>query len=188
MGRQTQLHFYGNDIRNFVHALWARCDLVVTRRCDDQPAITPVADPRLERSLTLWNRDLQTSLSRTRIQLNSGGEWFCIDNHHQVLELTNSIVTTWDGRPALVQGRIYGSDFTDRKDYGQWMASTQRWLRRHFRKCPSYGGFVGPEAWRFFESGGLLLPGFAPPVTPAWLNDIAKQDAIRHNLAQPFTG
>jgi len=184
LGRQTQLHMLDNDVRELVNAVGEKCDLVVTRRYDDVPMIKPVTDPATEHIMTLWNRDLQPALQRSQIRLNDGGEWFHIDSRHQVIELSNYAQTTWNGRPGLVQGRIYGMDFSDRPAYAKWFDSVQRWVRKNFHKAPRDIGFVGPEAWRFFEAGGILLPGFSPPVTPAWLEEIARQDAGRLVMRQ----
>jgi hypothetical protein len=37
------------------------------------------------------------------------------------------------------------------------------------------GGYVGPAAYEWFKSGGLLLPMFAPPVTEEWVRVLGNQ-------------
>jgi hypothetical protein len=169
------------DVDALIHFISSRCDLVVTQRYDDAPAINPTSDRSAARHLALWNRDLQPQLRRKRIQLDAGGERFVIRSEEQILELTNSVLTTWNGRPGLVHGRIYGSEFCDRPEYTKWFESIQRWIRKSFRKNPFSLGFVGPEAWTWFEEGGLLLPNFIPPVTSVWMTELEKQaDWIRN--------
>ena len=179
MGRQTQLHMIGEDVHEFLRIASATCELIVTRRYDDVAAINPVIDSALETDVALWNRDIQPSLARRRIALNDGGERFCIDNEEQTLELLVSGQVIWNGRPGLLQGRVYGWNFQDRPKYAKWFDSIQRRVRKDFRKNPFSFGFIGPEAWKFFLEGGVILPFFAPPLTDVWLAEIAKQDSVR---------
>lgn len=174
----------GSDVRQMVQFVWAKCDLVIAPRYHDTPEISQVADPALEESMTLWNRDLVPCLERQRIRLDDGGERFHIDGQNQVIELNNSRKTVWNGRAALLQGRIYGMEFGNRTEYTRWFASVQRWVRKSFRQNPCGAGFIGPEAWRFFVEGGVLLPFFNPPITASWAEEIRKQDAIRRDLEQ----
>ncbi len=86
--------------------------------------------------MTLWNRDLLPNLRRKKIQLNDGGERFYIEYLHPVLEFSPGTLTTWNSRPALLQGRIYGSDFQERRKYSAWYDSIRRWVAKEFQRNP----------------------------------------------------
>jgi len=51
------------------------------------------------------------------------------------------------------------------------------WINRNFESSPlkMLGGYVGPAAMRWYREGGILLPMFNPPATPAWEEFIANQ-------------
>ena len=58
-----------------------------------------------------------------------------------------------------------------------WYEGLLRWVRTRFKKNPVnwMSGYVGPAAYGWYESGGLLLPYCAPPVTPEWRERIHSQ-------------
>jgi hypothetical protein len=95
------------------------------------------------------------------------------------LEFTPSLLTTWEDKPALVQGRLYGifgSYLKKPLGFEKWYESLVRWIRKHYHRSPaSLGGYVGPAALDFYNNGGYLLPQFVPPRTKEWLTEIGKQ-------------
>ena len=122
-------------------------------------------------SLILWNKRFAPSLQRKFI---AGAEtsYYRIDEFTElVLQLSTSVLTQWQGRPALTQGRIYGI-FDDKPvEFRKWYERIVRIIRKRWRKnpVPWLGGYVGPAASEWFDSGGLLLPFFVPPITKDWI-------------------
>ena len=66
-----------------------------------------------------------------------------------VFELSLSGLTTWEGRPSLTQGRIYGVFENKQAEFEKCYEQIVR-IRRHWRKNPAtwMGGYVGPAAAR----------------------------------------
>jgi len=56
-----------------------------------------------------------------------------------------------------------------------------RWIRKNFIRnpIPHLNGYVGPAAYEFFKTGGLLLPIFRPPLTNQWLSWMEAEDQHR---------
>jgi hypothetical protein len=180
MGRQVQLHLLENDVDLLIQHVGSKCDLKVVLRDSDEDNLDPINDPAsATSSMTLWNPALLGSLKRKTIIRNDGRRWYFIDGSLPTLEFSNSIRTTWNGQPALVQGRMYGQAMSSNSDFARWYESIVRWIRKEFRKNPTSFGYVGPEAWRWFQSGGILLPTFSPPITSVWIAEIAKQQIYR---------
>ncbi len=67
--------------------------------------------------------------------------------------------------------------------FNRWYLSIVRWIRKEFHKNPASLGYVGQEAWNWFQRGGILLPMFSPPVNSVWIGEIAKQQIHRKPLA-----
>lgn len=92
-----------------------------------------------------------------------------------------SFKATWQGKPALGQGRLFGNFEAYLKkpaDFEKWYEGLASWIRKRYRKSPlGSGGFVGPEAFEFYEAGGFLLPNILPPSTREWIAEIDKQHA-----------
>jgi hypothetical protein len=104
-----------------------------------------------------------------------------------VLEFTPSLTTTWEGKPALVQGRLYGIFEGKSAEFEKWYESLVRWIRQNYQKNPrGTGGYVGPAAYDFYNKGGYLLPQFRPPRTQVWLAEIGKQHSrSKATLGEP---
>ncbi len=79
-----------------------------------------------------------------------------------------SQLAEWEGRPALVQGRIWGAFESNDPQYVAWFNAIVRWIRKNYVKGEILGGYVAPsvQAWR--RRGGLLMPMFIPPLTDEW--------------------
>ena len=96
------------------------------------------------------------------------------------LEFSPSFNGTWEGKPALCQGRIYGIFEGKVAEFETWYEAILRWVKKSFMRNPtSMGGYVGPAAYEFYENGGYLLPSFIPPHTDAWLKEVGKQHPFR---------
>jgi len=104
--------------------------------------------------------------------------YYTVDGFGQpILEFSASVSTEWEGMPALTQGRIYGIFLARPAEFEKKFERITRYIRKHWRKnpVPILGGYVGPEAVAWFESGGLLLPMFTPPPSADWLRIMQQQ-------------
>jgi hypothetical protein len=130
-----------------------------------------------DKTLIFWNRSLLSSLKRKWIP-DPG--YYRVDGlHTPTLEFTQSFYSEWEGKPALVQGRLFG-DFDQYlakpPGFEKWYETLVRWIRKNYQKNPcGYGGYVGPAAYEFYKKDGYLLPQTIPPRTDAWLEIISKQ-------------
>ncbi len=51
-----------------------------------------------------------------------------------------------------------------------WFEAISRWIRKNYAKNQLLtGGYIAATALAWHQSGGVLLPLFQPPPTPAWL-------------------
>jgi hypothetical protein len=179
MGRQ--IHFYAlpEDHRAFLRWVQEQDPVVATLRDSDSAHVQPLADlnDSGKQTVSLWNRRLLPNLERKWI---ADPGYFPIDTlHTSTLEFSPSFVTTWEGKPALCQGRVFG-DFDTHlgksPEFDRWYEKLVRWIRKNYRKSPtSFGGYLAPEANKFYQEGGYLLPQFLPPTTKVWLVEIGKQ-------------
>ena len=68
----------------------------------------------------------------------------------------------------------------------KWYNAVVRWIRKNFIRDLAVGhdrDSIGPAAYEWFRTGGLLLPNFRPPVTEAWLAWASVQNQHRTDLA-----
>jgi hypothetical protein len=185
VGRQVEFHALADDIKSFVDFVRTHDDVLVTLKDADRPEVEPISDPSAETSvLTLWNRTLLPSLKRDLVKRENGGDYYRIDPFLPTLELSPSLAVQWDGEPALLSGRVYGFSFDDTtSEYDRWYKAVAGWIRSHFVSSPLklLGGYVGPAAFSWFKSGGILLPSFDPPRTADWLSFVEAQRKVRAN-------
>ena len=88
----------------------------------------------------------------------------------------------WEGQDALLMGRIYSFGFADQPPvFKAWYMSLARWLGRHFQSVSAAAlrAAIGPAAHEWLRRGGVLLPGFLRPVTPAWKDVVRHQESLR---------
>jgi hypothetical protein len=179
MGRQIHFYMLSEDRSAFIRHIQERDPVVITLRESNSSEIQPLVDLNVgdEKTLCLWNRKLLPRLERKWIP-DPG--YYRVDGlHTPTLELRSSFEATWEGKPALGQGRLFG-DFDPYlekpPDFEKWYDHLTRWIRKNYRKSPtSSGGYVGPAAYEFYKKGGYLLPQFLPPKTDAWVVEIGKQ-------------
>jgi hypothetical protein len=145
----------------------------------DSAEVKSVADFNFgdDKTLCLWNPTLLSRLER---------EWVPDPGYYRVdglrtptLEFSSSLMTIWEEKPALVQGRIFG-DFDQYlekpPEFEKWYEMLCRWIRKNYRKNPvGISGYVAPAAYELYDRGGYLLPQFLPPRTEVWLAEIGKQ-------------
>jgi hypothetical protein len=113
------------------------------------------------------------------------------EQEEAILELSPSVLTEWRGLPALTQGRIYGVFDSKPVEFEKWYERIIRYIRKNWRKNPVswLGGYVGPAASEWFDSGGLLLPTYIPPVTDDWIRILGEQRPIpTENTPSAATG
>ena len=194
MGRQIHFHMLQDDQSAFVQMVKENDPVVVTTRDDPQNRdVQPVENLPSDHIeiFCLWNRMLLPVLKR---------EWdgkaryykYPLDVLHlPLLEISPSFSTKWEGKPGLIQGRLYGQFdpyLNKPREFEKWYERIVRWIRKNYRRHPSriIAGYVGPAAYEFYENGGYLLPSFLPPRTDAWLAELGKQHLIAPSLKENF--
>jgi len=182
MGRQIIFHMLPEDRMSFFDFVQQRDPVVVTDFTDSvsgvvQPADLGNRDTKSREWLCLWNRTLLPSLRREYIPESNVGPYYRIDSSLPILEFSLPVQRTWDGEPALTQGRLYAYAYRNYPALRIWYEALVRWLRTRFTKNPIgwMSGYVGPEAYRWYKNGGLLLPFCAPPVNAEWRERIHGQ-------------
>lgn len=178
MGRQVYFHFLSEDRDAFLKFVQQRDAVIVTETSGGTTEIEPIdhLDPKHRQYLCLWHRGLQPNMKREFVPESEEGPYYRIDDFHlPVIEFSTSFRAVWDGRPALGQGRLYGTFENKTAEFRKWYEALVRWIRKNSRRSPVFGGYVGPAAYEFYKSGGYLLPFFRPPKTKEWLREISKQ-------------
>jgi hypothetical protein len=145
----------------------------------DSPIVRPVDERDLgtQDDFYLWNRRLLPHLKRRWIP---GPRYYGVSVLDSVvLAFGGSRLTAWEGKPALVQGRLYGifDPYLEKPpEFQKWYEHLVRWIRKNYQRThTSIGGYIGPSAMKLFEQGAYLLPQFVPPKTDLWLAEIGKQ-------------
>jgi hypothetical protein len=172
MGRQIHFHMLGEDCGRFFAAVLRLDPCVVTIRDASSPSIEPFEQPcDAVTALVLWNRKLGPSVERQYVPDSAIGSHYRFPYDVSALEFSpTEKIADWDGRPAMCAGRIYASRYQDDARHAKWFERIARWLRRHFRahRIASSVTYVGEDAWRWHQDGGLLLPMVRPLVTSTW--------------------
>jgi hypothetical protein len=180
MGRQTQLHVLPKDVNALLVAMHDKEPLEVALRSGN--TATPerlafIPENIRGQTLVLWSERFAPNLQRDFVA-NALLPYYRVEEQTEsVLELSLSAFTTWEGRPALTQGRIYGVFENKQPEFEKCYGRIVRYIRRHWRKNPAawMGGYVGPAASDWFEGGGLLLPNYIPPVRSDWIQRLGEQ-------------
>lgn len=184
MGRQTRFHMLSEDCQRFVHFLQKRDPVVITEWHSSETAEVQEVTQPWEKGghYCVWNQAIVPALSR-----KASGDFFNIDSSAPVIEFSYGSpgAEPWNGQPALVQGRIWASFENDTKGFASWYNATVRWIRKNFIRDIALGldrDSIGPSAYEWFRTGGLLLPGFRPPITESWLAWASVQNQHRADL------
>lgn len=182
MGRQTQFHMLEADCRQFLEFVQSRDPVLVITRYSASSEIEAVREPWQKGALyCLWNQSVFESLKRESARQGDKNR-YALDLDLPLIEFSypSPAPTEWNGRPALLQGRVWASSSAFAKDFERWYMAVVRWIRKNFRSCPvPLGGFVGPAAYEWYKRGGVLLPSFLPPITPSWISWLEAQDQQR---------
>jgi len=185
MGRQTQLHMLSQDCKELLDYIQQRDPVVVVDRSAKSPEVIEVESPwDREGFYCLWNQHLVPVLQREYIHRGGHNPYYRVDDELPIIELSypDPAQKTWNGRLALMQGRVYtGLNANKGKEFEKWYGSIVRWIRKNFIRnpIPHLDGFVGPAAYEWYRKGGMLLPVFPPPVTPQWISWMEAQDQHR---------
>ena len=187
MGRQILLSMLPEDVEALLTHIKSRHSVVVAKRDNFNSAILEslASLPRNgNEALILWNQELLPALRRRLISGATHVNYYRVDETAQpVLEFETSILGRWRDTPSLTQGRIYGVFDNKSKSFSRWFDQITRHIREAFVKNPtSLSGYIGPAAYEWFRQGGLLLPTFLPPDTPAWRKFFDNEDLIRGRL------
>ncbi len=185
MGRQTRFHMLPEDCRRFLVFLQERDPVIVTEWYSLELAEIKEVSRPWERggNYCLWNQAILPTLRR-----KVTGKHFNIDFSEPVIQFTyeSPLLEPWNGQPALTQGRIWASFETKSKVFEKWYNAAVRWIRKNFVRDPAVGhnrDSIGPAAYEWFRTGGLLLPNFRPPLTDDWLAWADVQNQHRADLA-----
>jgi hypothetical protein len=174
MGRQIIFHMLPDDRTAFLRFVQQRDPVILTdftADCDDvQPVDLGERSTKGRDWLCLWNKALLPFLKRKYVPESNRGPYYRMDSSLPILEFSLPIQTVWDERPSLNQGRLYAYAYQDHTALQAWYEALARWLRKNFTKNPVtwMSGYVGPAAYRWYQSGGLLLPFLSPPVNEEW--------------------
>jgi hypothetical protein len=182
MGRQTQLHVLPRDLNALLVAMHDKEPLEVAIRRGNSANLECLAfvpDNMAGQTLVLWSQRFAPNLQRRYVATADPPYYLADEQAESVFELSLSGVTTWEGRSALTQGRIYGVVQNKQPEFEKCYEQTVRYIRRHWRKNPTtwMSGYVGPAAADSFDQGGVLLPNYIPPVRSDWIQRLAEQHA-----------
>jgi len=185
MGRQTRFHMLPEDCRRFVFFLQERDPVIITEWYSSELAEIQEVNRPWERGghYCLWNQAILPALTR-----KATGKYFSVGFSAPIIEFTyeSPVLEPWNGQPALTQGRIWASFETENKAFEKWYNAVVRWIRKNFIRDRAVGhdrDSIGPAAYEWFRTGGLLLPSFRPPLTEAWLAWASVQNQHRTDLA-----
>jgi hypothetical protein len=179
MSRQTQLHVLAKDVNELLMAIHPKEPLEVALR--GGKTATPerlgfVPENLSGEILILWSERFAPNLHGYYVPTHP--PYYRVDEQTEaVFELSLSGLTTWQGRPALTQGRIYAVFQNKQPEFEKCYDQVIRYIRSHWRKNPAawMGGYVGPAASDWFNRGGLLLPNYIPPLRNDWIERLAEQ-------------
>jgi hypothetical protein len=159
MGRQIHFYMLPEDQSAFLRLAQENDPVTIVLRDADSAVVEPYANiERNDKPLSLWNRKLLPHLER---------EWIPNPGYYRVnglrsptLELIPSFSATWETKPGLGQGRLFG-DFdpylAKPPEFEKWYDRLSRRIRQNYRRNPeSTGGYVGPAAYEFYRTGGYL--------------------------------
>jgi hypothetical protein len=170
MGRQVNFFMHPDDLAEFDAMLKARGHVCFLE--NKSPGPKPVTRQRLLTDATSQPRTIYLVQERylhdvrtIAINARTGEQFHLIDEGRSpVVELLPS---AFDGN-VIGRGRLhflpgdYDSDhqyMNKPADFLKWGDSLLRWIRRHYRRHPNLGWYVGPHAALWVsQDGGQLSP------------------------------
>jgi len=178
MGHQITFHMLEEDRKKFFTFLSSRHKIVASCWTSDTSAVVYCDSPAEEKgALALWEPQSDLDRQRRMIVRNSDSVVYEFDSQNSILEFDPGMSVVHGGSPALLQGRLYSFLSEMSVETAGLFRTARQWIRRSFQPCPFklLGGYVGPAAMRWYRDGGILLPMFNPPATPAWEEFITSQ-------------
>jgi len=180
MGRQIQIHVLPKDVNALLVAMRDKEPWEIAMRSGNSATPERLAflpEDASGQILVLWSKRFVPQLQRRYVAEAEPPYYLADEQRESVLELSLSGFTTWEARPALTQGRIYGVFGNKLAQFEKCYERIVRYIRRHWRKNPALwmGGYVGPAASDWFEGGGLLLPNYRPPLRSDWIQRLGEQ-------------
>jgi hypothetical protein len=159
MGRQIHFHMLPNDRDEFLRFVREADPVEFISKDGESSSVVPLPMDAIDKEQSVYGASVL---------------------YEPILEFRpSSALVTWEEKPALVQGRLYGifDPYLGKPpEFQKWYERLIGWIRKTYKKNPtSMSGYVGPAAYEFFEEGGYLLPQYLPVRTQAWLDEIAKQ-------------
>ena len=151
LGRQTHFHMLQSDCREFLQFVQGRDPVIVIHWTSKSQELEEVTNACANAGwYCLWNQHLLASLTRKYIRDSDRGSYYRVDSGLPVIEFSYiPNPELWNGRPALVQGRVWAGFETKNKQFERWYAAVVRWLRANFIRnpVPLLGGYLGPGAY-----------------------------------------
>jgi hypothetical protein len=161
MGRQIHFYMLPEDRIEFLRVVQEHGSITGVLRDSDSPQVGPTAeDVGDDKTLCLWNRKLLPNLKRKWIP--DPGYYRLDTLKEPILEFTPSFTATWEGKPALGQGRLFGNFepyLGKPEDFEKWYESLVHWIRQHYRKNTSKVGISSPTFCRLIRRNGSLKSG-----------------------------
>jgi hypothetical protein len=178
MGHQITFHMLEEDRTEFFRFLSSRHKIVASAWTSDAPAVAHCESPAQEKgALALWEPQSGADRQREKVLRDNGAIVYEFDRQNSILEFNPGKLVVHGGSPVLLQGRLYSFLSEMSVETVGPFRTARQWIKRSFQPCPFklLGGYVGPAAMRWYRDGGILLPMFNPPATPAWEEFITSQ-------------
>jgi hypothetical protein len=179
MGRQIHFYMQAEDRNAFIEFVQKEQPVMLVEMVGESPEVVPAKLSGGRQWFCLWNKAFLDHFQRERIAEAKAEPYRADETSLPILEFTSSFNATWEGKPALGQGRLFGifDQYLGKPPgFEKWYESLVRWIRKNYQRSPaSMGGYIGPAAYEFYNKGGYLLPQFLPPRTEMWLAEIGKQ-------------
>ena len=160
MGRQVNFYMLPADLAKFEHILRARGDTFFVAGCLPSPEVAIHNTLRTDWLRTYLIRG-SDSAQATTIAVPAQGYWHVDALRSPVVEFDRCY---YDGT-VIGRGRLYfqpgfyaDEQWVDKtSEFIRWADSLIRWVRRHYRRDPQTGYYVGPHAWEWVtQQGGTL--------------------------------
>jgi hypothetical protein len=183
MGRQIQIHAFPSDINGLIARVDSSGSTEMAMWMGAAATPEPIAflpDHLTGKTIALWTNTFAPNLQRGYVA-DAQPPYHVMDvNTEHVLELSLSGLTSWNGKDALTQGRIYAIFDGKQPEFERWYDKFIRHIRRSWTKNPVgwMGGYVGPAAMTWFERGGILLPNYVPPLRSDWIQRLSEQHSL----------
>src|SRR5882724_10357913 len=107
MGRQIQIHMLAEDATEFLAFVRSKHPVICTPRSGKVAEVADSLQPsRKTDTWSLWNRAILPELQRELTSV-AVKPYYHVDSAKPVIEWWIGREAEWDGRPALLQGRLY---------------------------------------------------------------------------------